>query len=178
MRTQDIEEKKTDVAAALLRHGGLTVISHPRSFHEFQKEHGYNQELLITPVDSEFGRRKLATGLPKMVLNAATNGTNVTLSRHGFADGKACLHCLYLPKVEETTTEKRLAIDMGLAVDEVESLIAANEGISEDLVRRVEKNLGFETGKFQAWVGKHVTVHGQTSSVGQDCPVRWSRTAL
>src|SRR5207245_7880497 len=119
------------------------------------------------PVDSELGRRKLATGLPRAVLNAATGGTSVTVSRHRFADGKACLHCLYLPQIEEVTTERRLAADMGLPLSEVEALIASNEGVSEELVRRVEKNLGFESGKFQDWVGKHIQSFYQRAVCGE-----------
>jgi hypothetical protein len=167
MRQQDVGRRKTDVAEEALRAGGARGVSRPIDFQAFQEEHGYNQDLLITPVDSELGRRKLATGLPRAVLNAATSGTNVTVSRHGFADGKACLHCLYLPQIEEVTTEKRLAVDMGLSVNEVEQLIVTNEGISEELVRRVEQNLGFARGRFKDWVGKHIQSFYQRAVCGE-----------
>jgi len=167
MRKKDVDAKKTDVAEAALRSGGPRGLSYPLSMQAFQQRHGHTQDLLITPVDSELGRRKLAAGLPGAVLNAATSGTSVTVSRHGFGNGKACLHCLYLPQIEEVTTEKRIAKDMGLAVREVEELIARNEGVSEELVRRVEKNLGIEAGKFQAYVGKHLQSFYQRAVCGE-----------
>jgi molybdopterin/thiamine biosynthesis adenylyltransferase len=167
MRKRDVTRKKTEVAEEALRAGGPRGVSHPVNMQRFQTEAGYKQDLLITPVDSELGRRKLATGLPRAVLNGATGGTNVTVSRHGFADGKACLHCLYLPQIDEVTTEKRLATDMQLPLEEVEALMASNEGVSEELVRRVEKNLGFEAGKFQQWVGKHIQSFYQRAVCGE-----------
>jgi molybdopterin/thiamine biosynthesis adenylyltransferase len=167
MRKKDVGCKKTGVAEVALSAGGPRGVSHPMNFQTFQEQHGYKQELLITPVDSELGRRKLATSLPRAVLNAATGGTNVTVSRHGFADGKACLHCLYLPQIEEVTTEKRLATDMGLSLEEVESLIVTNQGIGEELIRRVEQKLGFERGNFQAWVGKHIQSFYQRAICGE-----------
>ncbi len=167
MRKRDVTRNKTDVAEDALRRGGPRGASHPVSMPAFQAEHGYNQDLLISPVDSELGRRKLAAGLPRAVLNAATGGTNATVSRHGFADGKACLYCLYLPQIDEVTTEKRLATDMQVPLEEVEALIAANEGVSEDFVRRVEKNLGFDAGKFQGWVGRHIQSFYQRAVCGE-----------
>jgi ThiF family len=167
MRTKDVGRSKTDVADEALGAGGLKGVSHPISFAEFQDRHGYKANLLLTPVDSEAGRRKLATCLPRFVLNAATGSTNATVSRHGFADGKACLHCLYLPDIEEITTERRLAVDMGLSVAEVERSLLENAPISEDLVRRVEDHLHFETGKFQDWVGKHIQSFYQRAVCGE-----------
>jgi hypothetical protein len=167
MRKRDVTRNKTDVAEEALHAGGPLGKSHPVSMQKFQAEHGYNQELLITPVDSELGRTKLAAGLPKAVLNAATGGTNVTVSRHGFADGKACLYCLYLPQIDQVTTEKQLAKDMQLPLEEVEALMVANEGVSEELVRRVERNLAFEPGRFQAWVGQRIQSLYQRAVCGE-----------
>lgn len=167
MRKRDVTRKKTDVAEEALRERGPRGVSHPVSMQRFQAENGYKQDLLITPVDSELGRRMLAAGLPRSVLNAATGRTSVTVSRHAFADGKACLHCLYLPQIDEVTTEKRLATDMRLPLEEVGALMASNEGVSEELVRRVERNLGFEAGKFQAWVGKHIQSFYQRAVCGE-----------
>jgi len=167
MRNKDVEQKKTDVAKEALRASGLKGISHPISFAQFQEHFGYHVNLLITPVDSEAGRRKLATCLPKFVLNAATGNTNVTISRHGFANGEACLHCLYLPDIEEVTTEMRLAADMGLTVHEVEQHLLANAPVSEDLVHRVEEHLLVEKGKFKDWVGKHIQSFYQRAICGE-----------
>lgn len=167
MRKKDVGSKKTEVAANALRACGPKGVSHPISFAEFLARHGYHVNLLLTPVDSEAGRRKLATCLPRFVLNAATGNTNVTVSRHGFANGKACLHCLYLPDIEQMTTEKRLAADMGLSVREVEQHLLANAPVTEELVRRVEGHLHVEKGKFQGSAGKHIQSFYQRAICGE-----------
>lgn len=167
MRKEDVTRHKPDVAAEALRQTGIDPVAHPLSFKEYQSRHGYDVDLLITPVDSEAGRRGLARCLPRAVLNAATGGTTVTVSRHGFADGKACLHCLYLPQVEEVTTEMRLALDLGLSVEEVADHLLDNKEVSADLVRRVEQHLRKAPGTYAEWAGKHIQTFYQRAVCGE-----------
>jgi hypothetical protein len=136
-------------------------------FKEFADDHGHHVDLLITPVDSEAGRRHLATCLPRSVLNAATGQSTVTVSRHGFADGRACLHCLYLQPREQVSTEQRLACDLGLPLAEVVALLAENKPIDEGVTRRVELHRGVEPGKFKDWVGQHVQSFYQRAVCGE-----------
>ena len=73
-----------------------------------------------------------------MVLDAATGHTTVTISRHLFNDGKACLQCLYLPRENALTTEMRLADALGMPLNEVEDHLASNRPVAADLARRIE----------------------------------------
>lgn len=156
MQRTDIPENKTDVAAKVLSAIGLTANSFPVSFGEYAAIHGSDIDLLITPVDSEAGRRQLAAYLPRSVLNAATGHSTVTVSRHAFADNKACLHCLYLTPRHETSTEKRLATDLGLSVSEVELLLAENKPVNQKLIRRVELHRNVNPGEYDKWLGQHI----------------------
>jgi molybdopterin/thiamine biosynthesis adenylyltransferase len=167
MRKSDVNAAKVDVAVECLRHTGIVVRPHPMTFKTFVAEHGSKIDLLITPIDSEIGRRRLAAFLPRTVLNAATGHTKVTISSHGFADGKACLGCLYLPEQNETTVEQRLAADMGLPVQEVEDHLADNAPANEDLVRRVERHRGLAPGKLSEWVGKRLQSLYQRAVCGE-----------
>jgi molybdopterin/thiamine biosynthesis adenylyltransferase len=167
MRRGDIGRAKTEVAANLLRATGLTALSEPVDFAAYAKAHGSKIDLLITPVDSEAGRRELAAWLPRTVLNAATGASTVTVSRHGFADGKACLRCLYLPRENEMTTEKRLAQDMGLSEAEVSAHLLGNKTINEDLVARVEAARGVRPGTFRGWAGKNIQSFYQRAVCGE-----------
>lgn len=156
MRAADVGLTKPAVAAAALAGTGIEPDPHDVSYEDFRKKHDAPVELLITPVDSEAGRRQLATTLPGAVLNAATGLSTVTVSRHGFANGKACLHCLYMPRVEEMTTERRLSIDLGLPLQEVEEHLRSNRTLDGELVERVERNRGKPPGTFANWKGKHI----------------------
>ena len=120
------------------------------AFSEYVNEHGAEVELLLSPVDSEEGRRALAKTLPKRVLNTATGGTTVTLSTHGFGDGKACLHCLYPLELNRPSREEIVADDLGIAPDVVQDLLRTNRPMGTDLVAEIERNRGVEPG---TWAG-------------------------
>jgi hypothetical protein len=154
MRRCDVGRMKADVARDALAHTGLAVLPKAATFEAFRKEWLGPIDLLLTPVDSEAGRRKLASHLPRSVLNAATGNSTVTVSRHGFADGKACLSCLYLPRQEDMTTEKRIALDVGLSVREVEELLSTNAPVSAEVTRRIERHRGVPDGSYASHVGK------------------------
>lgn len=167
MRSTDVKAAKADVARECLTGSGIDVKSFAGSFQQFAEEHGDQIDLLITPVDSEVGRRELAAYLPRRVLNAATGHTKVTLSSHGFGDGKACLRCLYLPEPTAMTTERRLAGDMGLELDVVEKHLASNLPVSEELVRQVEKHRRLEAGSLADWVGQRLQSLYQRAVCGE-----------
>jgi hypothetical protein len=166
MRRTDVGKAKPEVAANALSRTGLTPLPFPDSFERFAQTHREPVELLLTPVDSEAGRRKLASYLPRSVLNAATGNSTVTLSRHGFGDGKACLSCLYLPKGVQLSTEGRLAVDMGLGEKEVYDLLAGNTPVGRDVVNRVERYRGLPHGSLEPFVGQHIQSFYQRAVCG------------
>ena len=147
---------KVDVAVNTLSHRGIRVEPFRMTFKEFRANHKEPIGLLLTPVDSEVGRCKLATDLPRMVLNAATGHTTVTISRHLFNDGKACLQCLYLPRENALTAEKRLADALGMPLNEVEDHLANNGRVAADLARRIEAHLNRPAGSLDSFIGQHL----------------------
>lgn len=158
---------KVEVAVNALSHQQIVVHPFAMKFEEFRRIHQKPIELLLTPVDSEPGRRKLAAHLPRMVLNAATGHSTVTISRHHFNDGKACLHCLYMPPVGENTVEGRLANDLGLSLAEVEQYLADNSGVDADLVRRIEIHRSLPEGSLQPFIGQHLQSFYQRAVCGE-----------
>lgn len=50
-------------------------------------------------MDNIYARRDITDLLAKRVINAGTGDVRFTISRHGFADGNACLYCNYLNKL-------------------------------------------------------------------------------
>ena len=156
-RRRDLRERKVDVASEALRDSGIDVNSYPGVFASYVEDHPDERvDLLLSPVDSEEGRRALARMLPRRIINAATGGTTVTLSTHGFADGKACLHCLYLLESNQASPEEIMTADMGLPLDTFRRLVETNEPVDRDLVAQIERHRGAAPGMWAAHVGSPI----------------------
>ena len=156
MRQSDLERPKVDVGTRALSGHGLAAVPHEMTYAQFARKHQKAVDLLLTPVDSEEGRCALAKELPRRVINAATGGTTITLSSHGFADGKACLHCLYLPKTNKRSRSEIVADDIGLSVAEVEERIASNAPLEPRLVASIESHRGVAPGTWATYSGKPI----------------------
>ena len=146
MRRRDIGRWKVDVAAETLRGTSIEAAPYRDVFSNYADEHGRDVNLLLSPVDSEEGRRELAKMLPRRIINAATGGTTVTLSTHGFNDGRMCLHCLYMPELNRASREEIMAKDMGLPPERVKELLRMNSPIGAELLAQIERNRGVEPG--------------------------------
>ena len=171
MRRGDIDQQKVDIAAASLKASEIQTLAYCGPFARYMEEHGSTTNLLLTPVDSEEGRRNLARMLPKRVINAATGGTTVTISAHGFADGKACLHCLYMQEPNEATPEEIIASDMGLSLEKVRELILMNEALDMSLIAQIESYRGIEPGRWTRYQGLPVHSFYQRAVCG-DAPIQ------
>ena len=156
MRRRDRDCWKVDVACEALGRTAIQPVVFRDAFSYYVKENGAKIELLLSPVDSEEGRRGLARTLPRQVINAATGGTTVTVSTHGFNDGKACLHCLYQLAANHASREEIMAAEMGLALETVRELVKTNAPIGAELVSRIEVNRGVERGRWAGNVGEPI----------------------
>ena len=156
MRQQDVGRFKVVVAAEGL--GNTAVHSDPfaGSFADFLEERGPNVDLLLTPVDSQEGRRAIARRLPRRVINASTGETAVTLSTHGFADGKACLHCLYSPEPNQKTNEEVMAEHLRLPAEMVRELVEKNTLLDANLISEIEQLQGVSRGTWSEHVGSPI----------------------
>lgn len=153
MRRQDIGCWKSEVASEALSRTSIKTASYRDAFSTYADEHGDEVNLLLSPVDSEEGRRALAKTLPRRVINAATGGTTVTLSTHGFGNGKACLHCLYLTEMDRPSREEVMAKDMGLTLETVQELLRSNRPMDADFVAYIERSRGVDPGTWADHVG-------------------------
>lgn len=167
MRRGDVDHAKATVAHEALAGSALSSEAVVAPYQKYLAGLPSRRiDLLITPVDSEAGRRQLASSLPRRIVNASTTDRYITISRHGFGDGKACLYCLYPPTGGSTTTEQRLASELGLGLSEVEQLLAENAPVDAALVRRVETHRGVAAGTFAEWVGKPLQSFHQRAVCG------------
>ena len=150
MRLQDVDRWKVDIASDALSGKDIHTYPYRGAYSEYVDEQGGEVDLLLSPVDSEEGRRALAKTLPKRALNAATGGTTITLSTHGFGDGKACLHCLYPLEVNRPSREELMADDLGISLAVVNDLLRTNRPMGSDLVAEIERNRAMKPG---TWAG-------------------------
>ena len=155
-RRRDIDKWKADVGAEALSSTAMRAEPYRGVFASYTAEYGEIVTLLLSPVDSEEGRRGLAKTLPRRVINAATGGTTVTISTHSFAEGKACLHCLYIPDPNQASPEVTMAKDMGLPLDLIQRLVETNAPLDAQLVAEIERNRGADPGRWADHVGSPV----------------------
>ena len=153
MRRGDIDRWKADIASDALHGKDIRTYPYRGAYSEYVEEHGGDADILLSPVDSEEGRRALAKTLPKRVLNAATGGTTITLSTHAFGDGKACLHCLYPLDLKRSSPEQMVADDLGIALEAVQNLLRTNRPVGAELVSEIERNCGVDPGTWAGHVG-------------------------
>ena len=153
MRRQDIGRWKVDVAAEALRGTAIQTEAYPGAYSDYSDTRGTNVDLLLSPVDSKEGRRELARTLPRRVINAATGGSTVTISTHGFNDGKACLYCLYPPDAKRKSQEEVMAEDTGISPEIIRELVRTNTAVDEPLVERIERHRGAAPLTWAEYVG-------------------------
>ncbi len=167
MISSDVGAAKVDVAARALDGGALVVKPFRGSYQTYKKEHASERiECLLTPVDSNVGRCELARSLPRRVVNASTSDRVITVSRHGFGDGRACLHCVYEERGRAMSTAERYAKDLGVGAGEVARLLAENAPVDAMFVARVEAHLSVPLGTHAAWIGRPLASFYQRAVCG------------
>lgn len=171
MRPGDVEQPKPQVASRALTRTGLKVIPIEKDFASYVEVHGSSIPLLLTPVDSQEGRRHLAKSLPRRVLNVATGDATVTISHHGFADGLFCLHCLYLPSLVRRSNEEIWGEDSGLGHERVIELVTSNQGVTTNDIATVAAHIGRPIAELEAFVGAHIQSFYQAAVCG-NAPMR------
>ena len=154
MTAADVESSKVEVAARALAGGALGVMPFDGTYQQYVREHpGTRVQLAVTALDSNAGRRDVARLLPRRVVNASTTDRIITVSRHGFGDGRACLFCVYVDRSRAMTREQIVARELGVEAEEVERLLAENKQVDAAFVARVEAHRGVPLGTFGELIG-------------------------
>lgn len=101
-------------------------------------------QLAISAVDNVKARIQIADCLAKRTINAGTGDTTLSITRHGFADGKACLACSYIAKLPDVNWYQDLSNQTGLPVDRAAFVWEGNDLLNEDDVYNMRRH-GFIT---------------------------------
>jgi len=154
---KDVGRPKSRLARGLLKRDGLRVPGHPMKWSEFvasRKKRTFDR--VAVALDSAPDRIALQASLPRWIVNAWTQETDLGISRHGFGDGKACLACLYMPTGVVKSEDEKVAEELRLpdAKQEVRELLQKNEGVSENFVQRVATAFAVRYADLQPFVGQ------------------------
>ena len=151
--------EKVEAAAQLIQASDidLSVEKAPVVLRQFLKRHPAERErfeFVLSAVDTYEARREIASELPRTILNAGTTTRDFTISRHGFADGYACLACLYPARRQDAAEEAVQSRELGLPRSEVTELRRSRAGLTERQLRRVAGSRGEPSDKYLGYLGE------------------------
>lgn len=138
-------QEKVRAAQEIVSASGLdlTVETSAQVVKEYLQEHPEERAcmtLLISAVDTYEARRELAGELPREVHNAGTAASDLTVSRHGFGDGLACLACLYPPRATDTDLDAVAGRELGLDKGEVAEMRRSRSGLTTEHLRTIARH--------------------------------------
>jgi molybdopterin/thiamine biosynthesis adenylyltransferase len=152
---------KTKIAAAteivVVSGLDLEVESVQTVIHSYLKRHPLERErlhLVVAAVDTYEARREIAGELPREIVNAGTTPRDFTVSRHGFADGHACLACLYPARKHDIELSAVIARELGLDKTEVAELRRTKRPLTAGQLERVAAGRGLAADAYAAYVGE------------------------
>jgi hypothetical protein len=123
---------KADWLQDLCAHTPLHVTGQTMTAREFIRTAG-PIELAISAVDTAQARREVADALAKQALNVGVAADQFHVSRHGFADGLACVYCGYVDLGEPKNEADVYADITGLSVDRASKLLAGESLSCDDV---------------------------------------------
>ncbi len=148
-----VGQNKAEAFAQELERGGVQIKAHPLPFQKVTEARPMTFDMICSAVDSPEARADLQSALPRVLLNGATGGLRVQVSRHRLRFEGACLYCLYLPRILQFADEiRRLAHETGLSESRIRELLQHNGLLSADDMEVVSQRWGVpfkEVGPFQ-----------------------------
>jgi molybdopterin/thiamine biosynthesis adenylyltransferase len=159
--SRHLNQPKVSAAASLVEESGIDLIVEKDSvvlqeYLENHEDERKNAELVISAVDTYQARREIAGWLPRNILNAGTNPRDFTISRHCFADGYACLACLYPARPDEAALASVIARELGLPQAETENLQRRKKGLTRAQLEQVALAREAPTDRYLEYEGEPI----------------------
>ncbi|MET4221176.1 molybdopterin/thiamine biosynthesis adenylyltransferase [Bradyrhizobium sp. LB14.3] len=160
---------KVDVVRAALADTTLEVSTHFAKWDSYVKErNNWTFERVAVALDNAPDRIAVQGALPKWIVNAWTQETDLGVSRHGFDDRRACLACLYLPYGKIKDEDERIAEELKLpeAKQEIRVLLQTHRPVDAGFVERVAKACDVPFESLQEFVGQPLRSFHQRAICG------------
>ncbi len=152
-----LDVSKVELAASMLSGSGLTVRPHDRRWDAYVTGRGdWSFERVAVALDTAADRLAVQGSLPRWIVNAWTQEIDLGVSRHAFADGKACLACLYMPQDQGKSEDLQVAEELGMpeAQIEVRTLLQTHAPVDAHFVARVAHALAIPAEPLMPFAGQ------------------------
>jgi hypothetical protein len=117
----DVGKHKTELTTQFLAQTALKIVPHNGDWGSFLNEHGsWRVDTVAVAVDSAKDRISIQGSLPKHILNAWTQTTDLGVSRHFCFLRDACLACIYPTHKGLKSESLLIAESFGLAQEETQ----------------------------------------------------------
>jgi molybdopterin/thiamine biosynthesis adenylyltransferase len=156
---EDDGRPKTTLATELFS-GSLVAVPHTETYAAYVSQHGNAHfDCVLTALDTAADRIAVQASLPRRILNAWTQTSDLGVSRHTFLGPGACLACLYLPrhaaKHEEELVLEALRLPHG-RVREVRELLQCSSPLSHQFLASVAEALGVPNEELEEFEGRSI----------------------
>lgn len=147
MRPENSGMAKVDVVKSRLdeAHPNMSVKRHQLDLNAYCAERGYDGPLhrVIAGLDSAEARRHTALKLPERAVNMWTEGVRIGAGKYVPDDGRACLACGYLEKVDTPLDEvAEIYQQTGIRPDLIRSLLDSGRGLTDQEATMVAGHRG------------------------------------
>ena len=163
-----VGKRKTEMAATHLASTSLNATPHSTNWQGYVAEcDNWCFDRVAVALDSAKDRIAVQGSLPKWIVNAWTQESDLGVSRHTFGRG-ACLACLYMPAGKTKDQHEIVAEELGIpeATLEVRTLLQQGTPVDASFVNRVASALGVEFKHLSKFVGQPLASFHQSAICG------------
>jgi hypothetical protein len=152
---RDVGQSKVATwARRLAAHSGLEVRTFPWTYSEYRSRQRPPYPLVIVSTDNPRSRQEVQGDLPRVAINAATDGPRLTVSTHRFGFG-SCLGCLYPfnEAVSQRLFHEQVAEGTGIPLPEIRWLFEEYAPIRISHLRAISAHLSVPLERLRPAVG-------------------------
>ncbi|WPU94753.1 E2 ligase fold family C protein [Mucilaginibacter sabulilitoris] len=155
----DKDRCKTELAADYLKETTLNIVPHFGDWSSFLADrNNWHMDTVLIAVDNAPDRINIQGSLPKYILNAWTQPTDLGISRHFDFLKDACLACLYPPKSGSKSESVLIAESFGLLQEEVtiREMLYNNAAIDEIWLAKIAAGKSVPIDLLTPYVGRPI----------------------
>ncbi len=151
-----VDVVKTDMAFKYLDRPGLEVKCYAKEFGEHVTEDrpDCDFDVIAVAVDNIPNRVAAQAVLPRVIINAWTDeNARLSVSRHWFGSGQACLSCIYLLGKKQKSYTEQIAELTGLEHNFVSQMYIDQKPLTEDILKKISEAKGYPMDKIVQFSG-------------------------
>lgn len=155
----DKDRNKSELAINYLKETSLNIIPHHADWSSFLTDrNSWTLDTVLVAVDNAPDRISIQGSLPKHILNAWTQPTDLGISRHFDFLKDACLACLYPPRQGTQSESVLIADSFGLPNEEIyiREMLYNNSAINETWLTKIAEGKSVPIDLLKPHLGKPI----------------------